>query len=68
MGKPGMLQFMGSQKVGHNLATEQQQPVLLPGKSHGQRSLVGSRPWSRKESDTTEQLSMQEACLSLQRK
>ena len=31
-------------------------PVLLPGKSHGQRSLVGCRPWSRKESDTTEQL------------
>ena len=24
-GKPGMLQFMGSQRVGHNLATEQQQ-------------------------------------------
>ena len=23
--KPGMLQFMGSQRVGHNLATEQQQ-------------------------------------------
>ena len=25
--EPGMLQFMGSQGVGHNLATEQQQPV-----------------------------------------
>ena len=24
---------------------------------HGQRSLVGYRPWGRKESDTTEQLS-----------
>ena len=23
-GKPGVLQFMGSQKVGHNLASEQQ--------------------------------------------
>ena len=22
-------------------------PVLLPGKSHGQRSLVGCRPWGR---------------------
>ena len=22
-------------------------PVLLPGKSHGQRSLVGCSPWSR---------------------
>ena len=32
-------------------------PVLLPGKSHGWRSLVGcSRPWGRKESDMTEQL------------
>ena len=29
-------------------------PVLLPGKSHGWRSLVGSSPWGRKESDTTE--------------
>ena len=28
-------------------------PVLLPGKSHGQRSLVGYSPWSRKESDMT---------------
>ena len=26
-------------------------PVLLPGKSHGQRSLVGYSPWGRKESD-----------------
>ena len=31
-------------------------PVLLPGKSHGQRSLVGYRPWGREESDTTERL------------
>ena len=29
-------------------------PVLLPGKSHGQRSLVGCSPRGRKESDTTE--------------
>ena len=29
-------------------------PVLLPGKSHGWRSLVCSSPWGRKESDTTE--------------
>ena len=29
-------------------------PVLLPGKSHGQRSLVGCGPWGRWESDTTE--------------
>ena len=31
-------------------------PVLLPGKSYGQRSLVGYSPWSREESDTTEWL------------
>ena len=31
-------------------------PVILPVKSHGQRSLVGYGPWGRKESDTTEQL------------
>ena len=31
-------------------------PVLLPGKSHGWRSLVGCSPWGSEESDTTEQL------------
>ena len=31
-------------------------PVLLPGKSHGQRSLVDCGPWGRKELDTTERL------------
>ena len=31
-------------------------PVLLPGESHGQRSMVGYSPWGCKESDTTEQL------------
>ena len=31
-------------------------PVLLPGKSHGQRSLVGYCPQSCKESGTTERL------------
>ena len=29
-------------------------PVLLPGKFHGLRSLVGYSPWGCKESDTTE--------------
>ena len=29
-------------------------PVLLPGESHGWRSLVGYSPWGRKGSDTTE--------------
>ena len=31
-------------------------PVFLPGKSHGQRSLVGYDPWGCNELDTTEQL------------
>ena len=31
-------------------------PVLLPGKSHGWRSLVGCSPWGREELDTTERL------------
>ena len=31
-------------------------PVLLPGKSHGQRSLVGCSPWGPKELDMPEQL------------
>ena len=30
--------------------------VLLPGKSHGRRSLVDCSPWGREESDTTERL------------
>ena len=31
-------------------------PVLLPGKPHGWRSLVGCSPWDRWESDMTERL------------
>ena len=30
--------------------------VLLPGKSHGRRSLLGCSPWDREESGTTERL------------
>ena len=29
-------------------------PVLLPGKSHGWRSVVGYSPWGHKELDMTE--------------
>ena len=43
-------------------------PVFLPGKSYGQRSLVGYSPWSHKESDTTEQLSMHTNHLVLKNK
>ena len=31
-------------------------PAVLPGKSHGRRSLVGCSPWGRSESDMTERL------------
>ena len=31
-------------------------PVLLPGKPHGQRSLVGCSPWGCEELDTTKRL------------
>ena len=31
-------------------------PVLLPGKSHGRRRLVGYSPWDCEESDTAERL------------
>ena len=42
----------------HMLACRQWHPtpVLLPGISHGQRSLVGYSPWVHKELDTTEAL------------
>ena len=35
-------------------------PVLLPGKSHGRRSLVGCRLWGHAESDTTEATQQQQ--------
>ena len=60
--EPGRLQSMGSRRVGHDWATSlslftfmpwrrkwHPTPVLLPGKSHGRRSLVGYM-------DTTERL------------
>ena len=31
-------------------------PVLLPGKSHGRRSLAGCSPWGCEEADTTERI------------
>ena len=34
----------------------QPSPILLPGKSHGRRSLVGCSPWGHEGSDMTERL------------
>ena len=50
--EPVGLQSMLSQRIGYYLATNwrrqwQSTPVLLPGKSHGWRSLVGCSPWGR---------------------
>jgi len=36
----------------------QRTPVLLPEKSHRQRSLAGYSPWGHTEPDTTEQLNI----------
>ena len=46
----------GRGRVSHQRRQWQPTPVLLPGKSHRQRSMVGCSPWGRKESDTTERL------------
>ena len=65
--EPGRLQSMGSRRVRHDWTTSlslftfmhwrrqwHPTPVLLPGKSHGWRSLVGCSPWGRWRSDTIE--------------
>ena len=60
MEEPDGLQSMGLQRVGHNLSDwtciYTHTPVLLPGKSHGWRSLVGCSLWGRWELGTTERL------------
>ena len=43
----------------------QRAPVLLPGKSHGQRSLVGYSPKGHKEWDMTEQPSTAQGAWNL---
>ena len=53
VGDPGLIPGLG-----RSTGEGKWQPtlVLLPGKFHGQRSLVGYSPWDRKESDMTERL------------
>ena len=36
---------------------------ILAGEYHGQKSLVGYSPWGHKESDTTEQLTLEASTL-----
>ena len=65
--EPGRLQFMGSLRVGHDLATSlslftfmhwrrkwQPTPVFLPGESQGRGSLVGCHLRGHTEPDMTE--------------
>ena len=50
----GEITGLGAIRVEKRRRQWQPTPVLLPGKSHGRRSLVGCSPRGRKESDTTE--------------
>ena len=53
-----VLSLGGEDPLEKEMATHKWQPtpVLLPGESHGGRSLVSYSPWGRKESDATERL------------
>ena len=57
-GRPSVLQSMGSQRVGHNWATELNltDSSSCLEKSHGQSTLAGYSLWGCKESDTTSRL------------
>ena len=43
-------------RLGISPGLEQPIPIFLPGKCHGQRSLVGHSLWSYKEPDMSERL------------
>ena len=53
-----ILEWAGDAWVGKIPWRRKWQPTLvfLPGKSHGQRSLLGYRPWGRRELDKTKRL------------
>ena len=74
--EPGRLQSMGSLGVRHDWATSlslftflhwrrkwQPTPVLLPGESQKQGSLVGCHLWGHTESDMTEAMQQQQLWL-----
>ena len=50
------MQETGVRSLGQEDPLEKEMAVLLPGKSHGRRSLVGYSLWGHEELDTTEQL------------
>ena len=54
VGDPGFHPWGRSPRGGNGKPT----PVFLPGESHGRRSLASYSPWGRKESDTTERLTL----------
>ena len=58
--RPGGRLELNQQLLGARFSVRRRQwhptPGLLPGKSHGRKSLVGCSPWGRSESDTTERL------------
>ena len=56
VGDPGLIPGLGRSLRGGNGNPLQHSCLQNP---HGQRSLVGYRPWGHKESDTTERLSTQ---------
>ena len=53
---PSVDEYLGCFHVFTQRRQWQPTPVLLPGESHGQRSLVGWSPRGWKESDSTERL------------
>ena len=76
--EPGRLQSTGSLGVGHDWVTSlslftfmhqrrkwQPTPVFLPGKSQGQRSLVGCCLWGRTDSDTTDATCQQQDTMEM---
>ena len=60
--------WMGKEDVVHIWRRKwQPTPVLLPGKSHGQRSLLGYSTWGCKESDMTKRPRFTHFILSLEK-
>ena len=55
-GPVGKTPLSQCRRPGFYLWSGNQIPVLLPGKSHGWRNLVGYGPWGCKQSETTERL------------
>ena len=57
--------YLQVDSITHRRRQWQPTPVLLPGKSHGPRSLVGCSPWGREELDMTKQLSSSSSSSSI---